>query len=449
MRRRVLISIGILETLLACVLIVVGFRLPASERIDQGFERVGSVSRGAQREVQLMRHQIAEVRRKDFPKVASQLRTQSRAVTTNLKAQAIDFDSVEATSEALGAVAQGLESWSETLDAGKYLPTARGLGLTADIIDLQVVVSTALSPYLGGDFNPEQAVERFRCVAAGQELAAAFLGGGSICRDCNRERFEAARAALRDLDSALASAVRQVDLLSDALIPVVTPNGVLPPTIEMRPVWPEGRRVADGLRQSRSRIQAINRDVDRIIRTIAGTPGIDELPDQLGQVRFGGELAELARSSSSGLRNPAQLRDLSNGLRRTQRGIEESLRAWPELVETMHRSATVLNGSHRQLEVVLAQRAECERAVRNSQQLADTTEELLQGYSSKLDVRLGEQERTLGQMERSLGEVNEALPVVAQSATDLLSVVRWMFWLIGALLALHGIFVAAEAQLKR
>jgi hypothetical protein len=123
------------------------------------------------------------------------------------------------------------------------------------------------------------------------------------------------------------------------------------------------------------------------------------------------------------------------------------LQTWPVLVETMHRSATVLNGSHRQLESVLAQRVQCERAVNNSQQIAQTAASLIESSTTTLDARLDEQQQSLGQMERGLNEVSDNLPGVKQTANDLLLTLRWMFWLVGGLIGLHGLFVVCDARL--
>ena len=74
MRRGLLLSIGILEACLACVLVVVGWRLPHPDAIEKSFNRVGHVAVNAETQVRLMREQIAEIRQRDFPRVANQLK---------------------------------------------------------------------------------------------------------------------------------------------------------------------------------------------------------------------------------------------------------------------------------------------------------------------------------------------------------------------------------------
>ena len=70
----------------------------------------------------------------------------------------------------------------------------------------------------------------------------------------------------------------------------------------------------------------------------------------------------------------------------------------------------------KRLETLVAQREQYEQALKSSLQLVRTTEELLRSGTTKLDVRLGEQEYSLGQMERGLAEANASLPAIGQSA---------------------------------
>ena len=62
----------------------------------------------------------------------------------------------------------------------------------------------------------------------------------------------------------------------------------------------------------------------------------------------------------------------------------------------------------------------------------------MRSYSVRLNVRLNEQERSLAQVEHGLAEVTELIPSVSHTASDLLNGIRWMFWLVGGLLALHA-----------
>ena len=110
MRRKLLLGIGSLETLLGVILLVVGSKMPHSDAIDCDFDRAGEVTHSTAEQIQLMRLQINEVRQQNVPQLARQLRSQMDSVGTNLLASTIDFETVDAMSKALAASAKGLES---------------------------------------------------------------------------------------------------------------------------------------------------------------------------------------------------------------------------------------------------------------------------------------------------------------------------------------------------
>jgi hypothetical protein len=474
MRRGILLGVGVLETALACVLFCVGWMLPRTDSVEQGFARVGEVTRSAETEVKAVRGQVDELRRKDFPKIAAQMKTQSRTVGANVKAQTIDFATVEAMRNALAAVAKGLAGWSETLDAEKYLPAIRGLGATADLLDAgsppALRTADALESTAGRlEHDLRRALVLLRLpidVAGGIELlhsaerSAAELGeAGRALRD---ESLAALRNTLRELDESLSGMVTQAEGFSATVLPVVVPDGRGPPTVELRPVWPDGPATVARLKRMRDFVRAAERRLDDAARAAALLPPMSEqarrqLADAAGEFCPPGaededaaeRVAESANTVPALLRGAARLRELAAGLRSAQQGLEQTFRAWPELVETLRRSATVLDGSRRQLDTVLTGREQYDKAVTSSLTLAGTTEDMLEIYTTKLDARLGEQERSLGQMERGLGEVNQALPAVSHTASDLLRTVRWVFWLIGLLIAAHGVFVAVDARMRR
>lgn len=437
MRRGLLLGIGILETLVACVLFGVGWQLPRPEAVDQSVQRVGVVTRSAQEQVQLMRRQVDDVRRKEFPKVAGQVRIQSRAVSANLRTRAIDFDAIEAMSDSLTTVAQGLDGWSDALDGGMNLARLRGPVAPADSPEAPVSASAlqtaatldAAADALDGDVGRALGAIARSPLTGPADLLVALQGGvaneGRVESSVRADRFEATRENLRELEASLASAAPQVEALGTAVYPVVTPSPGGAPSVELRPVWPEGRRAAEGLRNAHAGVRSLNREIDYFS---GRTPGVPSLGSALASARH--------------------TREMAAGLRKTRKGLDQAFRAWPEFAATMHRSASVLNGSRSQLDHVLTRRTQYERAVQSSERLTQTTDELIETYSGRFDTRLREQEQALGRMERGLGEVNDALPTVGKTANDMFGAVRWMFWLVGALIAIHGVFVGVEAMLK-
>ena len=120
MRRRILMAVGILELLAAAAVISFSFALPHEDAIGQAFRRIEKIGRSAEKQVQLMREQVAEVRHKDFPKAVGELRAQTRVISKNLN-QSIDFQAIETASKALSDVFKKMDGWSGALDPAKYL----------------------------------------------------------------------------------------------------------------------------------------------------------------------------------------------------------------------------------------------------------------------------------------------------------------------------------------
>ena len=481
MRYSILLGIGILELFAACVLIVIGCKLPRSEAVEKDFSRVGAVSHRAESQIQLMRKQVHEVRRKDFPKMASQLRTRTHAASSGFRSQHINYEALEAMSQSLAAVAQGLESWSETLDPEKNLSAARGLGNSADFVDVHLTASLlVLAASLEQSSAPfEKDLARLLLLiqqpldhANSRELTITFLRFATnldlLGKVLDGEPFDSTRNGFSELEATLEIAIRQIDTVGSALYPVVTVNGFLPPTIEMRPVWPEGKRTAQALRNALAGVKATKAELDELARlSRAIVLSFDDHRQRLeaSQMRvnrfvsdfdaidttiritemFAAGLQDTSRVLKMLLGGATRLRELAAGLRRTQSGLEMTVNAWPELVQAMHHSAVVLNGSRQHLDTVLAQRVQYERAMESSQAIMESAEDWLEAYSAKLDARLGDQEQSLEEMQQGLAEVNAALPNVAHAANAMLNAVRWMFWILGGLFALHGLFGMIDA----
>jgi hypothetical protein len=114
----------------------------------------------------------------------------------------------------------------------------------------------------------------------------------------------------------------------------------------------------------------------------------------------------------------------------------------------LRHSSTVLNSSRKGIDTILGYREQYERVVKTSLQLLETTEDVLHSYTTKLDVRLGEQEYSLAQMQDGLSDVNDALPAATVSTNEFLRAVRWILWLTGGLMAMHGLLIALSGFVK-
>jgi hypothetical protein len=446
MRRRIQFSIGVLETILACVLFVTGWMLPRPESVEKSFGRVEHVTRSAESQVRVMREQVSEVRHNDFPRITAHLRAQTRGFSARWKNPPVDFPSVESLDDAVLASAIGLEDWSDAFDEkGRFRQSrrsprdansfARATLLTR--IALEQCAAhldddcRALHTDFGKPIDVASIVQSVGTIGRLMSLLDRFDEAG---RGANLSNL---RETTAELENSLESAHRHVELASSAEFPLLVPGNTSQPVVQMVPFWPQGKEAARNLLVTLSAVRNMNRQLDefarltRIIRTDDRSNDCIELGDRL-------QVAECA----------LRMRTLAAAFQRMHNGLQRSTADWPGLVQTMRVSAQLLRDSHEQLDGLAGRRSEYERAVQGSQPVTLSAEQLVESYSGRIDSRLHEQEQSLGEMERGLGEASEAIPVVSNTTIDLLNAIRWMFWLVGALLALHGTFVISEARIK-
>jgi hypothetical protein len=442
MRRSLFLGIGVIETVLACVLVIIGWQIPRPSAADQCFDRADQITRSAAEQVHLFRGQIGEIRQKDFPKMARQLRIRAETVVGNFRTASIDFATVEAISAALATSSRDLESWSDALNAEKYLAVLADLNDEVNRPSSQRLAEPAAGPAspVAGDID-----RGLFGLWRGPELASKATNASPRDLD-DKQRLEgpkcveglvAIRGRCAELEQNLDSTIRHVQILSSINLPFVALGGA-PTGIEMRPLWPEGRIIAMELQKSLDVLKAFNQQLNSI-----ASAAPEMFKALAGPNHPNGETGKSMGASSD------RFRELTAELRKNSRELQQIRRTWPALVETMRSSARALKSSQRQLDAVLAQRAFCERAVNDSGRITGAAEDLFDSCSAQFEARLDEQEKALGQMEKGLNDVADTLPPVKQTANDVLVALRWMFWLVAGFIGLHGAFVACDACLKR
>src|SRR5262249_13407248 len=141
-------------------------------------------------------------------------------------------------------------------------------------------------------------------------------------------------------------------------------------------------------------------------------PLLKEVPEQAA--RLADELPNLAADLSRILRETDRLKDLAASLRQAQKGIDNAVKRWPELGETLGKSAALLKATQTQLNQALSNRKEYEAALRQTKILADTIAILLPEFVDELDMQLAQQERALADLSQSIHEVSDSVPVYGQ-----------------------------------
>jgi hypothetical protein len=120
MRRVVFLVLGFLECAVAVVLASFGWQLPSDREIQRGFHSADRVTNNAGDQVRIVRRQVQDVRRSELSELAKHLQTQTVSVTSALKNEQVDFETVQSMRDALGEIGDSLDGLAKSLEpAGK------------------------------------------------------------------------------------------------------------------------------------------------------------------------------------------------------------------------------------------------------------------------------------------------------------------------------------------
>jgi DNA repair exonuclease SbcCD ATPase subunit len=489
MRRTIFFAMGILEIVVGIVLVGLGCQLPGSVEVERSFQSAGRVTNRASNQVEILRSQVAELRRLELPELSSRLEKQTRAVTATLRAQSVDFDAVAAMRDALGEVAKGLNGLAETLDPDSIGKLNTGLGETAAFLDEKVIPAAQeaadqldkSTAGLRADAKQLAAVIResppdLKAIREVYDGLGRFRAGlDKMCSLLKVRRLDTMREGFRGLESSLTAGSEQVDRLAGYTYPIVTLKGPKP-EISQRPFWPEGNRIAEDMRKAAAGAAAAGKEMDdmaadlpeirasllesgRIVEKLREGLGMalqnkDQIEPLLKEVpnhaaRLAEDLPKLSGDLSKILRDTEQLKEVARGLRQAQKGINTALTRWPELRTTLARLGTVLLATRDQLDQAVRHRDQYETAMQQTVQVADTFAAMLPLITDQLKGRLDEEEQTLSELGQGLDEVGGALPAYALTASGLVKTGRLMAWLVAGIVGLHGCYLVLSARMGR
>ena len=489
MRRCFLVSLGVLEVSIAVAVVLVALGLPSRADVATNFRHVEKVTDGSETQVRLMREQMAELRRQDFASKAEQFRVHTRIAADATSRQRIDFDTVSAISQSLADVSKGLNTWANTVDADRLKQVSAGLGQAGSFLETGVVdpsekSAAELDRTLAGlekDANRlakllRQAPPDLSAAKTVYDGLAAFdTGLDKLGQMVKTDQIAAMKEGLTGLDTSLSSTADQVEKVGAISYPIVSFNG-LRPSIQTKPFWPEGEKVAAGLRKATKGVKAANKqlevmakDLPELQKSIAEsrksvtltrkTLGaalknraeteklLKSVPDQTAALAAA--LPNIGRTLTHALRETSKLRELATGLKSVQKTLDDTLKNWPEVARGLKKSADVLHQAKLQLDEATANRAEYERAMASSSEIARSLADILPALTDQLDSRLGQQEASLDQMESGLGELNKSLPVLEDKTNRVLQMMKWLLYLVAILIALHAAYVLSDAVRAR
>lgn len=489
MRRTVFRLLGILELVVAGVLIDLGCQLPRTADVERSFHSAARVTDRSGIQVKLLHQQVQDLRRMELQQLSARLQKQTRAVTTMVRGQSVDFDTVRTMSDALGEVAGGLSSLADTLDPVAVAKLSVGLGDAADFLDQKVIPSARQAAdqidestaSLREDARRlslllKEAPPDLKSVREVHDSLARFGGGlDKMNALLNPARVETMREGFRGLENALTAGAAQVERLAGYTYPALYLEGSRP-QIQQRPWWPEGGAIADGMRRAAAGAKAAGKQMDRMtvdlpeirsaltessamadqVRETLGfalksqdkvEPLLKEIPTHAA--RLADVLPKLGSDLARILRDTQRMKEAAVALRQVQQGVDRTVARWPDLRKTFARFAAILAATHDQLDHAVTHRQEYEAAMQQTVQLAESFASILPLVTDQLDSRLDEEEQTLVDLGQSLQEVGHALPIYSQMAARLLQTGRVLAWLVAGIVGLHGCYLMLSVGMGR
>jgi hypothetical protein len=488
MRHRFFAALGGLELLTALVLFTFVWQLPGPAQVQDTVGRMERVSHNAGTQVRRLRDQVRVVRERQpqLQKLSVRLQKQLRMVGDNMRSQQVDYRTVRTVGDALGDVATGLDGLAQTLDPQGIGQVGTGLRTTADYLDKQVApnAEAAADRVERTTALIKADAERLSALMRGAPLdlraakaASAGLGKfddglARLVKGLKAQKYDEIREGFKGLETALSGGAAQVDRLAKLTYPVMSVEG-LRLEVEHKPLWPEAKTTAEGMRKAAKGVTAaskelagLHKELPKLRESLEGSqkvvtstrqaldtalkqqeklePLLKNVPahaallaEELPQV--GGNLAKI-------LRETGRLKELAGLLRQVQHGIDMGAQRWPELRGNLGQSSVLLRATQKQLRTALAQRKEFEAAAKQTLILTETFAGALPFLTEQLEEHLLQQEESLKELSDSLEEVSAAMPACSQTASQLLVTTRLLLALVAGMVALHAAYVLAGTR---
>jgi hypothetical protein len=489
MRRIVFLILGLLEIAIAAVLVLLGSELPGNDDISHGFEGAQRVTDRAGTQVQIFRRQVQDLRHPQLQQLAVRMQSQTQLLTRTLRRQQVDFDTVRNMRDALGEVASGLDSLADTFDPKSIRRLGDGLGEAAAFLEDKVVP--------GANLAADHIETSTAALRKDAERLAGLLRQAPLDLKAAREihdslgrfgegleklngllkpqRLEPVRDGFRGIEEALTSGADQVDRLASFTYPVVEFNG-LKPEVTQKQFWPEGEKIAAGMRKAATGATAAGKEMDGLAKELPQLraaldesrkvvvktrealglalaqqdkvePLLKDAPEHAAKLAE--DLPKVGQDLANVLRDTKQMKEVASALRQARQGIDATVSRWPELRKALTNSAALLRATRDQLDGAMENRDEYETAMKQTIVLADSFAAMLPLVTEQFDNRLDEEEHALGELGQSLDEVKNALPAYERTTKHVFQSGRILAWLAAGVIGLHGCYLALSFRLGR
>jgi methyl-accepting chemotaxis protein len=162
--------------------------------------------------------------------------------------------------------------------------------------------------------------------------------------------------------------------------------------------------------------------------------------------RLSSELPALTTELAKVLRETAKLKEVAAALRQAEKNVDAATARWPQLRETLEKSATLLRSTRKQLRKALDHRDGFEDTMRQTVELTTLFAGALPALIEQMDEGLHQQEESLAELGDSIDQVSEVIPDASRSLARLVGTIRVLLGLVAMAVGLHAAYVLAGAR---
>src|SRR5262245_53897039 len=476
MRRSLFVALGVLELTVAGILLTIGLLLPVESAVRDNFKRVERVADNTEMQVVALRNQVGRVRDPQVQRFLKDLGPHLPRIKQRLQGDAT-FETAREASRSMGSLASAMEEWANAMDPALIQHLNDGTQRLASFLDDSVAKTAGQSAA-----RLEKTTEALRKDAevltrllkdappnlkAAREIHESLsrfgegLDRASLLMD--PERVKAMREGFKGMETSLDTGAAQVDKLASYTYPVVKLNGFKPPTVDEKSFWPEGEKIADGMRKGAKALKAAGKELDAQAASLPqlqksleeSRKAVKQTRDALGRAikdqdkleavlktmpqntaRLAAELPALTADLTRVLREAERLKDVSASLRQTQKGMAAALEKLPKARQGMRDSAVRLRAFQKQLdEAVTSPRSK--DTLRKTIELTDAAAQVVPLLAAQIE-QLDTPHQGLEALSRNLGEVSGSLSQMEDTTVTVVTLLRWLLWCAAALAIVHA-----------
>jgi uncharacterized phage infection (PIP) family protein YhgE len=468
MRHIVVLSLGVLEFVIALVLLMFAWQLPGPNQVRDAVGRVERVSRQTGEQVAHLRDQLKGLRqqRPEMIRQSRALKDHLDQVIRTLELQKLDLAAMRNLNDSLGDVARGLDGLSEVFNPELIRQLGVALETTASYLDEKVVPAAA-----------DAALQLERSTAllkADAERLAALVKDAPLDLKAAKEVHEALGHFTEGLDRvAPPERLKNLITLREGFKGMETALNSGAGQVEQRPFWPEGGKIAEGMRDGAKgagaavkEMAGLNDDLPKLQKSLEESRKIalatrdaigealkrqDKLAPLLKDMpahaaRLAESLPKLGDDLAKVLRDTARLKEVAGSLRKADKSLQEAAKRWPDVRKTLVGSADLLRQAQGRLRPALDHPERYENAMRDTIVTAKALSAAVPLITDQINDDLNEQERSLGHLGKSIDSVTDVMPDISNTAAGLLQSMRLLIALVALVFALHGTYLALTAR---